>query len=387
MNRFTDINININISAPLLLATIPNKIPLPVIDWQAIRQAAPKPLVIEAGQFPQADMIVVTWTSAEWSALDHVMLNSAERRFPDDTQWRSHWFGYTDSHDITAYTDSPDMEPLFYFQLVGIDNGEGHQQRVLLVKSQAHLAHPPWITGLEAVIDILLEKSGAKKILSTGTAGGGSITDMLGAAIVTNSGHIQLEKPENSGCDYNHQTFTCKTWFPSEGLYKATRDSLMFAMDQVWNADTIADAIVALNQSPLTDPPIEPCDDATTYTYDDLINPPLNPDNLKQAQVKVCKNQPLLTTDYYFIEGEEPHDPYCFLEMDDAVIAHQAERAGVEYAFIRNVSDPIVVTHTASGHPIPESVRGNWSGIIYQRCGFYSSFNSVLLTWAAIAGE
>ncbi|MDD1781665.1 hypothetical protein LRP49_10710 [Enterovibrio sp. ZSDZ35] len=379
MSRYTDIDRN----APQILTTISSTHPLPVVDWQTINQSAPAPLAIVSGELPKADMILVTWTSAEWSALDHVMLNSADKRYPDDTEWRNNWFGYAENQEISPYCESPENAPIFYFQLVGIKGADQQQQRVLLVKSQVHLAHPPWISGLEAMIDVLLEHVGAKRIMSTGTAGGGALSDMLGAAIVTNKARILLAKPENESCDYNHQTFTCTRWFPSTSLYASTQGSLMMAMDHVWNATTISDAISELNQDPQNDQSA----DQPTYTYEDLINAPLNPANLKQAQIKVAKGQPLLTTDFYFIEGEEPSDPYCFLEMDDAVVAHQAEKAGVDYAFIRNVSDPIVVTHTAQGEPIPDAVRGNWSGIIYKRCGFYSSFNSVLMCWAAIAGN
>ncbi|MGF1766366.1 hypothetical protein L4D06_03115 [Enterovibrio makurazakiensis] len=379
MNRFDDIDIR----SPQLLATTTHSLPLPVIDWHTISHEAPVPLSIEDGKLPHADFILMTWTSAEWSALDHVMLNSAKPRYPEDIDWRNNWHSYTDSQEITPYCENPEIDPLFYFQLVGIGSTNGHQQRVLLVKSQVHLAHPPWISGLEAAIDILLKNVGAKYILSTGTAGGGAITDMLGAAIVTNKAHILLAKPENEDCGYNHQTFTCNSWFPSESLYQATQNALMFSMDKVWNDSTINEAINELNQSSQNDQTAE----TKPYTYDDLINAPLNPENLQQAQIKVCKDQALLTTDFYFIEGKEPSKPYCFLEMDDAVIAHQAEQAGISYAFIRNVSDPIVVTHTASGLPISDVVRGNWSGIIYKRCGFYSSFNSVMMSWAAIAGE
>ncbi|WP_281545552.1 hypothetical protein [Grimontia sp. SpTr1] len=379
MSRYTDINI----STPQILTAASNTLPLPVVDWTLINQTSPTPLHIEPGELPKADTVLVTWTSAEWSALDHVMLNSLQERFPQDRDWRKNWLGYADNHEVSPYCESPENAPIFYFQLVSVNGADNQQQRVLLVKSQVHLAHPPWLSGLESMTDILLRKSEAKRIISTGTAGGGSITDMLGAAIVTNKAHILLAKPENEGCPYNHHTFTCESWFPSTSLYASTQHALMFAMDQVWNNNTIDDAITELNQDPQGDQ----SDNQPTYTYQDLINAPLDPANLKQAQIKVSKGQPLLTTDYYFIEGKEPSDPYCFLEMDDAVIAHQAELAGVDYAFIRNVSDPIVVTHTANGELIPDSVRGNWSGIIYKRCGFYSSFNSVMMCWAAIAGE
>ena len=59
---------------------------------------------------------------------------------------------------------------------------------------------------------------------------------------------------------------------------------------------------------------------------------------------------------------------------------------GVDYAFVRNISDPVVASKTTDGEVIPDNVREEWSSLIYKTCGFYSSFNGALTTWAAIAG-
>lgn len=48
---------------------------------------------------------------------------------------------------------------------------------------------------------------------------------------------------------------------------------------------------------------------------------------------------------FYFIAADENADAYSFLEMDDAVIAREVERAAVEYVFVRNISDPVVPSH------------------------------------------
>jgi len=99
------------------------------------------------------------------------------------------------------------------------------------------------------------------------------------------------------------------------------------------------------------------------------------------------KDVPLLTTDFYYIAGNSGADAHSFLEMDDAVIAREAELKGVRYAFIRNISDPTVSSRTPSGKTIPDGIRSDWSGLIYNRYGMVTSFNSALATWATIAGE
>jgi hypothetical protein len=72
--------------------------------------------------------------------------------------------------------------------------------------------------------------------------------------------------------------------------------------------------------------------------------------------------------------------------MDAAVVAWVAAQHGVDYLFVRNVSDPLVPAATASGAAIPEQVRNGWSSLIYEDFGLYSSFNGALTTWAVIAG-
>jgi hypothetical protein len=56
--------------------------PLPAVDYAAVSQPAPVALPIAPRQptdsLPRADVVVMTWTEAEWTALDHVFLRSAK---------------------------------------------------------------------------------------------------------------------------------------------------------------------------------------------------------------------------------------------------------------------------------------------------------------------
>ena len=42
---------------------------LPVVDWSAINATAPTGLLLPRTKLPSADIAVITWTSAEWSAM------------------------------------------------------------------------------------------------------------------------------------------------------------------------------------------------------------------------------------------------------------------------------------------------------------------------------
>ena len=84
---------------------------LPAIDWQRINQTAPVRLPIDRrlpnDPLPAADIAIVTWTSAEWSAMDHVFGGSDDGtgRAIDDWSWKQNWFPYT--RGAAGFTSDP----------------------------------------------------------------------------------------------------------------------------------------------------------------------------------------------------------------------------------------------------------------------------------------
>ena len=113
---------------------------------------------------------------------------------------------------------------------------------------------------------------------------------------------------------------------------------------------------------------------------------PLDPVSLSQPKAIISK-KPLLTTDYYYIATGNNAAQYCFLEMDDAVIGYEAGKQGVDFVFVRNISDPLVADKTKKGKAIAGEVRDEWSSLIYENFGLYTTLNSALTTWATIAGK
>ena len=73
--------------------------PLPVVDWRRIGASAPRVCDFAYGgpaaPLPKADVVVITWTTAEWSAFDHVFLNSNGTRLPSAREWENGWYLYT----------------------------------------------------------------------------------------------------------------------------------------------------------------------------------------------------------------------------------------------------------------------------------------------------
>jgi hypothetical protein len=173
--------------------------------------------------------------------------------------------------------------------------------------------------------------------------------------------------------------FRCQTWYPNTVLKAKVENNLLYRLKDLLGPDAINALFAELRT--------RDADDPGQYTLDDLLNDPIRPNELGTPFIHLLRDVPLLTTDFYFIGADDDALAYSFLEMDDAVLAREAGRLGVRYAFIRNISDPIVGTRTASGQRISDSTRSAWSAVIYEQCGFFTSFNGALATWATIAGE
>jgi hypothetical protein len=355
--------------------------PLPVVDWQRIGKAAPVrvPVAYQGpdAPLPRADVVVMTWTSAEWSAFDHVFLNSGTTRDKESTDWRHYWYQY--SRGAPTVEGAPPSTPLWgLYQLVDIPGASGAPQRVLLFKCNAHLAHAPWFQGLTQMLQLILQDTQPSLILSIGTAGGTRPDVRLGDTVVTNAAHITLQKPENAGAGIDGQTFTSSGPFPSQDLYAQVQAQLMFRMSNVATYPALENALAEVH---LTVP------DSGDFGLEDLLNDALRPESLHDPRALPMPGTPLLTTDFYYIATGDDAAQYAVLEMDDAVIAYVAGQAGVDYAFFRNISDPIVPATTAGGTTIPDAVRDGWSGQIYKDFGLYTSYNGALATWASLAAR
>ena len=356
---------------------------LPVIHWKDIGAAAPTHVdITNPSTLPAADIAIITWTSAEWSAFDHVFVNSEYERSHYDTDWRQYWHPFPHGSEESKKDFQVTLD--FYFKLVEVNSDEAQADgskkkkpiKVLLVKSENHLAHPPWRTGLENMVQKIITGAGVKAVVSTGTAGAAKDDQKLGDVVFTTSAKIKLEKVNNLPCDYNNTVFHADNTFENTDLIDKVRDNLMMPISNVWTNDVITVLLDRLNS--------EFSSQGHTYTYADLVNDALKPSELTENYVQISNKTPLFTTDFYFTTDTANPLDYSFLEMDDAVIAHVAKKAGVKYGFIRNISDPVIVATDSSNNPVPKSVQGDWSGMIYSYSGFYTSFNSALAAWASI---
>jgi nucleoside phosphorylase len=373
MSRFTDA-----LTAP---RTGPPP-PMPVVDWARIGQSAPTVLPITYGgptaPLPHADVVVMTWTTAEWSAVDQVFLDSSTAREPGSNEFERAWHTYLYARDVASFeTDNP-TNPLWgYYRLVEISTADRGQVTVLLFKCGAHLAHPPWIAGLTQMVTQIIQDAQPTTLYSIGTAGGARPTERLGDVVITDSAHIELKNPDNASSPLGGQTITSHTALTTGPLLSQAQASLMFALDRAVSYPVLSRMLTQL----ATTVPA-----AAGLTVGDLVNDALDPTHLGSPQALAMPGVPLLTTDYYFIATGGDSAQYCALEMDDGVVGATAAQLNTAYVFVRNISDPLVPDTTAAGAAIDPAVRDGWSSAIYTEFGIYSSFNGALATWAMIAG-
>lgn len=358
---------------------------LPPVDWSAIGRAAPErmPLGVRRPEdpLPNVDIVVLTWTSAEWFALDRVFVNSDKAGdFSRDHDWKRAWSPY--SRGASDYTADPKSGALWgSFQLVRVADRSGRAWRVLLFKSNSHLAHPPWIDGLGAMLRHILEDTRADRIYTIGTAGGARPSQRLGDSVITNAAQLVLRHPQNISDPDNGSMHRCSTWFPTTALLADVERALLFELDQVVTSQSLAELFTQLQVMHPDDPGVG------ELKQGDLVNDALRPGSLDKPRIEALKDVPLLTTDFYYIASGDSADAYAFLEMDDAIIAREANKAGVRFACVRNISDPVVPERTGDDRPISAAVRADWSGLIYTSFGLFTSYNGALATWATIAGD
>ncbi|HKO09268.1 MAG TPA: GTPase, partial [Alphaproteobacteria bacterium] len=235
MSRFTDVA-----RAPTTI----DPVPLPIVDWRRIGASAPKTLDFAYGgpnePLPKADAVVITWTSAEWSALDHVFLNSGRTRLPTAHDWAGGWSPYTRNAPPVPPPPPPKPgekpagppPPLWgRYALVEIGGKKGSSIKVLLFKSDSHLAHAPGLSGLEGMMNQIVAEAAPRWVYSIGTAGGTREDQRLGDVVITNAASIELKNDiNNAGFKLNGTTFTCADWYPSMTLMQAVQQQLFMRM-------------------------------------------------------------------------------------------------------------------------------------------------------------
>jgi hypothetical protein len=370
MSRFSDFRVQ----APV--RTLPSV--LPAIDWSSIGAQAPAAVPVNYqgpnAPLPLADIVIFTWTDNEWSAFDHVFLHGSIQGATESSSLTHKWLQYSNA----APAGSSQGGPLWgYYQLVEIQAVSG-TKRVLLMKADAHLAHPPWLNGVESMVKVVAADAKPAQIYSIGTAGGASVNQRLGDVSITNGGTLQLKEPANVPSGLSGKTFA-SNWFPDLSLIPKVQP-LFFPLSRIATEAGLQSVLDAAKSSH-----DEGAQQLVQFNLGDLINAAIDPANLGAPKAVNFKGTPLFTTDYYFIGTGE--SDYAALEMDDAVVGYAANLEKIDFVFVRNISDTLVPVETPTNQAIPDPARRAWSSAVYNAYGMFTSFNGALAAWAAIAAS
>jgi hypothetical protein len=318
---------------------------------------------------PEADVVVITWTTDETDALADVLTPGVGR---------AKWHRYAEDFD-TKYKPfirggapalSAGRMASYMPTTVGSLN-------VLCMKSELHLNQDGVKTGdhtatlpVRDLFNQILDEVKPTHILTIGTSGSVFADFQLGDVVVTRAAKFRLDSEFRNEA-FNGQVFTSDWQIPTTQLDTAVELMQKFAPQ-------------------LMEPPLGPPTIAFPFTGP-LIEPPANvPDiKLEQGARDMPEFHPILTTDYFEYGTSENHldDEGAAVEMGDAVLGLVAsDRADPpNWLVLRNMSDPqINGALWAKGHPV--NVQTTWAVAYYLGYGYWTSVTGALAAWGVLAG-
>jgi hypothetical protein len=350
------------------------------VDWKRLDVDPPRPIPLDRDPWavlPRAPVVIITWTTAEWMALDHVFCGSgappstaSETRQDWQAQWRTYRRGFeTVGPDIYANMhDAPSLAKANWgsYRLVSL---APHIAPVLLIKSDLHIGTDGKTLPLKRLVDRIVEECQPELILTIGTAGGARNEQCIGTVVVSNSFKLEL----TPGYAIRNGLYA-SDYRPNTALVERVRDKL-FVKTPVSYADL--EVLAKSIDTPLRD----------------LMNSTIEPSKVERRaefylETRGSSKTDLLgrvyTSNNYDIGTTSGNlARYSCVEMDDAVIAKVAGDASrsVKVGSVRNISDPVV------NHTLCETTQRNWSTALYETYGLYTSLNGALAAWALVTGN
>lgn len=340
---------------------------------------------------PQADVVVITWTSDEAEGLSRVLVpdlkeKRAENPPPEggsrDRRPQDLWFTYC--RDMYLYWPTLRLHQLIQKEDIASRGspslnasrpgsgswGQGvlgnfvrtriGDLTVLLFRSQLHLNTDGRELPLPNLVRQIIAESRPLLVLSVGTAGGVSPDDRLGDVVVSNAAAFHLGS-EFEDAAFNHTQYT-SAWPPST-RYQSVAET--------------AQNMPLIYEAPLTGPTPHY---AAVMPRDGIRPSP--PPGRGHCLMRIA-SLPILTTDFFeFGTTANRLDRVgSAVEMGDAAVAAACDQAGVPFGFVRNVSDPVI--NGDLDHPI----QALFAIETYQDVGVNTSMNGAVAIWALLAAE
>lgn len=310
------------------------------IPWPDGFAPAPQETVLDYdGSVQPARVLVITWTAAEGMALADVLTPGVH--VASWTDYTKNWLAY--EKQLTGRSPARESKRLGSYHMTQIG-----QVPVCCVKSELHPATDAASLPTAQLVAQLIAETGCELVITTGTAGGAGDGTQLGDINVSSAIHAD---------------FTTRlkghTW--STGLWGCPA---LTGEQEAYLSRYFADLAASGGQH----------------------LPPLYVKRQPQVQ-----RGHAVSTDFFAYDTENDHfglrayDPSIrMVEMDDAAVAAGAQAAGpkanggVPVLSVRNASDPVM--------PDASEESGKEAEKIYRDFGYWTTVNSVIGTWAVIAG-
>jgi nucleoside phosphorylase len=320
----------------------PRGVELEALPWPTGLE--PKPIKYNATPLtalPKADVLVVTWTSAEWMALADVLTPGIEKR--DWLRYAENWHDY--EGQLTDKSPARDANCLAEYCLTQIGT-----KRVLCVHSELHLATDGITAPIVQLWSQMIREVLPELVITTGTAGGIGTQTVLGDVFVVSTGKFNCT-----------QTFAEKPWAQArfEQAAPVGGQAMRYA-----NTELI---VVNAHQLPAALTPQEPqivvsAGSVETVDYFGFAD--------TGDRYGIVKNDPTAHT-------EEMDD--CTLPLALAAIELNRGKA-LPWLSIRNASDPQVPTSIGD-----LEAQKRWASNIYEKYGYWTTVGSAIACWAVIA--
>lgn len=288
---------------------------------------------------PTADVLVITYTSAEGQALADVLTPG----HPSSawTKYTEGWASY--EPELTGRSPARESKCLGLWAVTKIGD-----KTVVLFKSDLHLSTDAVSLPVRRLIEQLVQTVNPELVITTGTAGGIGAGTQLGDVAVTNGARFNCQKAFKSAV-FAQETFIGPSWSPGPML-SVQSERLMRA-----NSGR------------------------------------LKPIASRAPRVTTAIGKPgVETVDYFGFADTD--DSYGIVrddrdalteEMDDACIPlalQNMARASMPWLSIRNASDPQVPSSIGD-----LAAQNKWAAGIYSKFGYWTTVCSAIAVWAVVA--
>jgi nucleoside phosphorylase len=360
------------------------------IDWPAGLAPVPQPITPAPGPnqpLPKADVVVITWTVDELMALCDVLTPKFNR-----DKWYRYARFYQEKYDAQIRKGAPAKTARRLGSYMPAKIGK---LNVLCMKSELHMNqdgiedpdNPGTATlPVKTFFQQIIEETGAKVIITAGTAGGVYTEQDLGDVVVTRGAHFKVQK-EFKEAPFAGKTYTDDWDIPTKHFKKA--EELMQDFKD--------------HLEPAYTPAFPP---TAYYTPNDKDHVPhsarqpipaiwLDGADVPKLGVgkKMPKFHPILTTDFFEFGTSANHldKTGSAVEMGDAVLGlvvqelKDAGKPAPNWAVVRNCSDPQINGELVA-KPSKISQQALWAVYYYKGYGYWTSVMGAIACWAIVAG-